>query len=172
MDRASICGSVQLVILLSGSRVLESLCHPQRLLVLELLCWGSRGPPSLGGMLRLSDGCEVWAFPGAAGPQIVPGKEEQGPNTQDPWGKGKAEGPGALLKVLILLPLTPQRELNAGDVGLLGTGRLVAPNICFPATKPRPESLLKGNRWTMVRAPESSDTAPYHEHNLRPMGFE
>lgn len=64
MDRASICGSVQLVILLSGSRVLESLCHPQRLLVLELLCWGSRGPPSLGGMLRLSDGCEVWALDG------------------------------------------------------------------------------------------------------------
>lgn len=38
MDRASVCGSVQLVILLSGSRVLESLCHPQRLLVLEG-CW-------------------------------------------------------------------------------------------------------------------------------------
>lgn len=70
----------------------------------------SGDPPESGrslgpGMLKMGvDGPEVWAlhvwsgehFPGLPGSQIVPGKEEQGPGTQDRWGKAEAERPGEL----------------------------------------------------------------------------
>lgn len=44
---------------------------------------------------------------GLLGSQIVPGKEEQGPDTQDPWGKVQAKRFGVLL--------FPQRQLKSGD---------------------------------------------------------
>lgn len=48
-------------------------------------------------------------------------------------------------------------SLKAGDTCLLGAGRLMALRICFPGSSARTTaSLLKGNRWTMVKALEGS----------------
>lgn len=45
---------------------------------------------------------------GLLGSQSVPGKEEWGPDTQDPWGKVQAERFGVLF--------FPQRQLKSGDM--------------------------------------------------------
>lgn len=170
MDRASVC-----CLVLPVSEVLGGvLCHLQRLLVLELLRWGSRVTPRFWeepGSWDAEDGgegSEVWAldgwcaghFLGLLGSQIVPGKEEQGSDTQDPWGKEEVVRSGALF--------SPRRQLKAGDV----CRESCAPHICFSSNSARTaESLLKGNRWTTVWAPESSTKSSYHDHSLRPMVF-
>lgn len=74
------------------------------------------------------DGAEVWAshvwsgehFLGLPVSQIVPGKEAQGPDTQDLWGKAEAARPGALF--------FPQRQ-PAGCRETYGPTRLLPRQI-------------------------------------------
>lgn len=64
-------------------------------------------------------------------------------------------------------------SLKAGNTCPLGTGRLIAPHTFFPSNSAGTiESLLKGKRWTMVRALGSSNKSLYHEHSLRPIVFD
>lgn len=106
----------------------------------------------------------VGHFLGLPDSQTVPGKTEQGPDTQDLWGK-EAERPGVLF-------FPPQKRPKAGDTCLLGAGRLMAPHFCFSSSSSETtESLLKGDTWTMVRALESSGKSSWSEHSLRPTVF-
>lgn len=88
---------------------------------------------------------------GLLGSQIVPGKEEQGPDTQDPWGKVQAKRFGVFS--------FPQRQLKSGDAAV---GRVVAPHICFSSNSAgTAKSPLKGNRWTTARALERKASPLY-----------
>ena len=159
VDRACVCclfPSISQV----PERVLEILCHLPRLLVLELLCWGSWVTPCAWeepGSWDAEDGgecSEVWMLEGwcaahslgLLGSQIVTGKKEQGPDTQDPWGKVQAERFAVLF--------FPQRQLKSGDACRESCG--FSSNSAGTAKSP-----LKGNRWTTARAPESSAKSSY-----------
>ena len=151
-------------------RVLEILCHLRRLLVLELLCWGSWVTPwawEEPGSWDAEDGgecSEVWMLEGwcpahslgLLGSQIVPGKKEQGPDTQNPWGKVQAERFAVLF--------FPQRQLKSGHVCRESCG--FSSNSAGTAKSP-----LKGNRCTIARAPESSAKSSYRSPVRGPWYF-
>lgn len=96
------------------------------------------------------DGSEVWAlhvwsgehFLGLPVSQIVPGKEEQSPDTRICGERQRLRG---------------LEHCSFLKDSLLGAERHMAPHISFPGKSARtPELLLKGNKRTMVRALESS----------------